>query len=258
MVNMTPFIGNERGKQMNKLSVIIITYNEQKRIGQLLEDLNNQVFKDFEVIVVDSNSDDDTLLVAAQYETCFDEFRVHKMEKRGVSLGRNVGANLAKYERILFLDADVRLHERFLSKAIKKLDKSKLEIAGVYMGASRLGLPTKLSYGMFNVGIYLTQFFFPTAVGACIFSTKRLHRELGGFNERINLCEDCDYVNRASKTWRFRMLAMTFQFDPRRLKQDGVLKMGYLYIRANVRRFFIGEMYNNEIEYKFGHYHENN
>lgn len=242
---------------MKKLTVIIITYNEQKRIGRLLEDLNNQHYKDFEVVLVDSNSEDGTRDVAARYQHRFDEFSIHKMEDRGVSLGRNVGASLAKYERLLFLDADVRLPADFLSSAVRKLDSSKLEIAGVYMGASRLGISKKLGYGLFNIGLYATQFFFPTAVGACIFSTKRLHQEIGGFDERISLCEDCDYVKRASKTWRYRMLTMTFQFDPRRLNQDGFLKMGYLYAKANVRRFFVGEMKHNEIKYEFGHYHEN-
>nr|MCC4820725.1 glycosyl transferase [Vibrio lentus] len=105
-------------------------------------------------------------------------------------------------------------------------------------------------------GLFTTQFFFPTAIGACIFSTKRAHDEIGGFDEEIVLCEDCDYVKRASKTWRFRFLNMTFGFDPRRLDQDGVVKTGSTYLKANVRRFFKGEMRNNEMNYKFGHYKE--
>lgn len=243
---------------MNKLSVIIITLNEEKRIGRLLEDLKNQHFRGFEVIVVDSNSEDKTREIAGQYEKYFDEFRVHKMETRGVSLGRNTGAELANYDRLLFLDADVRLEPNFLLKAVDKLETSKLEIAGVYMGAKNLNVIHKFGYSLFNAGLFLTQFSFPTAVGACIFSTKRLHQELGGFDQQINLCEDCDYVKRAGKTWRYRMLNMTFQFDPRRLTQEGLLKMGGVYFRANVRRFFLGEMRNNEIKYEFGHYEEKN
>lgn len=178
------------------------------------------------------------------------------MGTRGVSLGRNTGAELAKHERILFLDADVRLDATFLTNALSQLQDKQLEVAGVYMGAKSLPLVHKFGYGLFNLGLFITQYTFPTAVGACIFSTKSAHVKLNGFDEQIVLCEDCDYVKRASKTWRFRFLNLTFGFDPRRLDQDGVFKMGATYLKANVRRFFFGEMKNNEMEYKFGHYKE--
>jgi hypothetical protein len=89
-----------------------------------------------------------------------------------------------------------------------------------------------------------------------LFSTKRVHNEIDGFDESITLCEDCDYVKRAAKTWRYRMLPITFTFDPRRLEQEGFIKMGLTYLKANVRRFFFGEMRNQEMEYKFDNYNE--
>ncbi|MEZ8703469.1 glycosyltransferase family 2 protein [Vibrio cyclitrophicus] len=241
---------------MEPVSIIVITLNEEKRIGRLMEELSVQTHQEFEVIVVDSNSEDNTREVAQAYESALPNLTVHYMETRGVSLGRNTGASLAQYNRILFLDADVSLPRNFLAKALYELDEKKLEVAGVYMSSKGLPLVHKFGYGVFNAGLFATQFFFPTAIGACIFSTKRVHDEIGGFDEEIVLCEDCDYVKRASKTWRFRFLNMTFGFDPRRLDQDGVVKTGSTYLKANVRRFFKGEMRNNEMNYKFGHYKE--
>lgn len=223
---------------MSKLSVIVITLNEEKCIGRLMEDLSKQYFRDFEVILIDLNSDDATCEVAAAYEKRLPSLTIHKMEQRGVSLGRNTGANMANNERLLFLDADVRLEPEFLTQAINQLESKKLEVAGVYMGAKNLPFIHKAGYALFNLGLFSTQFIFPTAVGACIFSTKRVHDEIGGFDEKIILCEDCDYVKRAGKTWRFRLLNLTFGFDPRRLDQDGVFKMGMTYLKANIRRFF--------------------
>lgn len=239
---------------MNAVSVVIITLNEERRIGRLLEDLSKQIYQDFEVIVVDSNSDDATCEVAEAYALALPQLTVHKMEKRGVSLGRNVGAELASNERILFLDADVRLDPLFLLKAVNKLEEKKLEVAGVYLGAKGQKAEMKAGYWLMNAGLFITQFLFPTAVGACIFSTRRLHNDIGGFDESISLCEDCDYVNRASNTWKFRMLPMSFQFDSRRLQQDGTLKTGFKYLKANCFRLFRGEIRDNEIEYRFGHY----
>lgn len=239
---------------MESVSIVVITLNEEKRIGRLMEELSAQTHQDFEVIVVDSNSDDSTREVAQAYESALPKLTVHNMNQRGVSLGRNTGAAMAKHERILFLDADVTLSRNFLACALSELQERKLEVAGVYMSAKGLPLLHKLGYNLFNIGLFTTQYFFPTAVGACIFSTKRAHQGVGGFDEEIVLCEDCDYVKRASKTWRFRFLKLTFGFDPRRLDQDGMVTMGMTYLKANVRRFFKGEMRNNEINYQFGHY----
>ncbi|MGF1909834.1 glycosyltransferase [Vibrio kasasachensis] len=241
---------------MGPVSIVVITLNEEKRIGRLLSDLSQQTHQQFEVVLVDSNSEDSTCQVATAYEDSLPKLTIHKMDKRGVSLGRNIGASLVENDRILFLDADVRLEANFLANAVSQLEEKQLEVAGVYMGAKHLPLAHKLGYGLFNLGLFATQYSFPTAVGACIFSTKRVHKEIGGFDEQITLCEDCDYVRRASRTWRFRFLKLTFGFDPRRLDQDGIFKMGATYLKANVRRFFFGEMRNNEMNYQFGHYKE--
>ncbi|WED23622.1 glycosyltransferase [Vibrio sp. JC009] len=241
---------------MSPLSIVIITLNEEKRIDRLLTDLSEQTHQNFEVILVDSNSEDATCEVAQEYQEVLPELTVHKMETRGVSLGRNTGAALAKHERILFLDADVCLEPNFLIKALEQLDKKGLEVAGVYLGSSNLPMMYRLGYNAINLGMFATQYGFPTAVGACIFSTRRAHQHVGGFDENISLCEDCDYVKRLSRTFRFRFIPVTFQFDARRLEQDGLFSTGLVYLKANLRRFFFGEIRKNEIEYRFGHYED--
>ncbi|KKD60489.1 glycosyl transferase [Grimontia sp. AD028] len=241
---------------MEPISVVIITLNEEKRIGRLLDDLVNQTHQDFEVVLVDSNSDDATRDVARSFEKHLPALTVHRMESRGVSLGRNTGASIANHERVLFMDADVRLEPEFLEKSLKELNEKNLQVAGVYMGAKALPAVQKVCYAAFNGGMFATQFFFPTAVGACIFSTRTAHKQLEGFDEKITLCEDCDYVRRASKLMRFRFINQAFQFDPRRLDQDGMVATGFVYLKANFRRFFFGEMRNNEMEYRFGHYQD--
>ena len=106
---------------MEPVSIVVITLNEEKRIGRLMEELSVQTHQEFEVIVVDSNSEDNTREVAQAYESALPELTVHHMEERGVSLGRNTGASLAKHSRILFLDADVSLPRNFLAKALYEL-----------------------------------------------------------------------------------------------------------------------------------------
>lgn len=242
-----------------KLSIVIITLNEEKTIGRLLKNLENQSFQNFETIVVDSNSVDNTEKVAKENAQKLKKFTFHKMKKRGASLGRNTGAGLASNERILFLDSDVKFENDFLEKTLNHLQKKKIDIASCYIKQDNFKFIYFLGYALINIGFYLTQFFSPTAVGACIFSTKTIHKKISGFDEEIYLCEDADYVNRASQFGKFKMLPIFFVFDNRRMEQDGVWKTVYKYFKANFIRFFLRRELKKdtcEIEYEFGHYNK--
>lgn len=239
-----------------KLSIIIITLNEQDRLPRLLSDLAAQTFGDFEVIHVDSNSDDETVSQSRQAASDFDRYKIVEMSQRGVSLGRNVGASHAKSKRLLFLDADTRLPANFLEESLKELAQAHADVGVVCMSAEGLNVLYRIGFGAFNLGIRATSLFFPTAIGACLFSTPEVHRTIGGFDESLSLCEDCNYALKAHRCGMFRTLVPKnkFQFDPRRLRQDGFVATGFLYLRANLHRFFIGELHKKEIPYAFGHY----
>ena len=239
-----------------KLSIVIITLNEQERLPRLLDDLAVQSWKDFEIIHVDSNSDDATVALSKDQASRFPAYRVIEMTDRGVSLGRNRGAAAARGKRLLFLDADTRLAPDFLEIAVRELDNGTADVGIVLMSSKNLPVLQKLGFGAFNFGIRLTKVFFPSAIVACLFSTPDIHSAIGGFDERIQLCEDCDYVLRASsrKEHKQIIISQKFRFDPRRLDQDGLLATGLIYVKANLRRLFSGELRNQEIAYQFGHY----
>ena len=129
-----------------KLSVIIINLNEEARLPRLLDDLAAQTWRDFEIVHVDSNSDDGTLDVSEAARPRFGAYRIVAMTARGVSLGRNVGARHARGERLLFLDADTRLSPGFLETAMGELDARRLDAGVVWMSAEGLGLPYRVGF----------------------------------------------------------------------------------------------------------------
>ncbi len=242
-----------------KISIIIITLNEEKTIGRLLSNLKKQTIQNYEIIVVDSNSEDKTIQTAKSYLPSIPELTIHRMRTRGASLGRNTGANLAKYEKILFLDSDVQLKENFLENLLKQANKNKIEIGSCYIKLIKFNILQEIGYGLTNIGFFLTQYFSPTAVGACILSSKTIHQKINGFDEEIYLCEDCDYVKRASKYGKFKMIPQTFYFDNRRMEFEGNFKTTLKYLQANLTRmFFKKELKKDDckIEYKFGHYNK--
>lgn len=241
---------------MPSLSVIIITLNEEERLPRLLRDLRQQTWQDFEIIHVDSCSSDQTVMASRDWRGCFDFYNIIEMQERGVSLGRNTGARHAICDKFLFLDADTRLAPDFLERAMQELQQRDLEVGIVCMDSTGLPLRHKIGFSVFNLGIRLSSLFFPTAIGACLFSEREIHDEINGFDEQLSLCEDCNYVLKASKAQlsTLGILRTRFSFDPRRLDQDGSIKTGMTYLRANLHRFFHGELVNDQIPYEFGHY----
>lgn len=104
------------------ISVVMPAYNTGKYIGEALESILNQTFQEFEIIVVDDGSTDNTVEVVRRYMEKDDRIRLIQNAHGGVGHARNTGLYAAKYDWIALLDSDdVALPERFEKqvKAIK-------------------------------------------------------------------------------------------------------------------------------------------
>ncbi len=107
-----------------RVSVIIPTLNEEKYIERCLFSLRDQDFDcPYEIIIVDSASEDDTIKIAEKYAD-----KIIVIKEKGAGLARNVGAREAKSEILIFLDADTFVLKNFL-KAITKPFEDKDVIA---------------------------------------------------------------------------------------------------------------------------------
>ena len=91
---------------ITKISIIIPCYNYSHFLPQALQSVINQSFKDWECIIVNDGSTDDTQLVAEKYSILDSRIKVYNTFKRGVSSARNLGISLSNGEFIQFLDAD--------------------------------------------------------------------------------------------------------------------------------------------------------
>jgi glycosyltransferase involved in cell wall biosynthesis len=87
---------------MPTVSVIIPTFNRAAMLKQAVESVLSQDFRDFELIVVDDGSTDDTMAVLASYPLA----SVIRQPHRGVSTARNAGIKTATGRFIAFLDSD--------------------------------------------------------------------------------------------------------------------------------------------------------
>ena len=87
-----------------KFSVVIPLYNKEHYIEATIRSVLNQTCRDFEVLVVDDGSRDNSLALARKFES--DRVRIIPQENQGVSVARNTGIRNARGEFICFLDAD--------------------------------------------------------------------------------------------------------------------------------------------------------
>jgi glycosyltransferase involved in cell wall biosynthesis len=85
------------------ISVIIPTYNRADLLREALASIASQEFRDFETIVVDDGSKDDTGKVA---QGCGFPVRFHRQENQGPGAARNAGIGLARGQYVAFLDSD--------------------------------------------------------------------------------------------------------------------------------------------------------
>ena len=95
------------------ISVVIPLYNKEKQIAHTIQSVFNQTFQDFEVVIVDDGSTDES---AAEVEKfCDSRIRLIHQENAGVAAARNRGIEEAKGDLIAFLDADDEWKPEYLA-----------------------------------------------------------------------------------------------------------------------------------------------
>lgn len=99
-----------------KFSIVIPAYNAEKTLGACLRSVQEQIFSDFEAIIVNDGSIDGTHLVVAPFLQTDFRFRYICQENQGVSAARNRAIAEAKGEFIVFLDSDDRYDQGYLQE----------------------------------------------------------------------------------------------------------------------------------------------
>ena len=101
---------------MNKISVIVPIYNVENYILFTLKSIINQTFKDFELILVNDGSTDNSIKVASDYLNSVNkDFELITQKNAGVSSARNKGIRSSNCEWIICIDSDDILESDFLS-----------------------------------------------------------------------------------------------------------------------------------------------
>jgi glycosyltransferase involved in cell wall biosynthesis len=185
-----------------KVSVIIPAYNAAETIAETIESLLAQTLLSWEAIVVDDGSTDATGEIVRGFVQRDARFRMIAQSNAGESAARNAGISQARYDWLLFLDADDWISPIHLERMTKEL-LSDPELDAVHCGYARVA-----SDGTLVVDTYQPPSgdMFPTLarraafpVHACIVR-KSLVEDVGRFDTSLRTCPDWDLWQRIART----------------------------------------------------------
>ena len=231
-----------------KISIIIPTYNEEEYLPKLLESIKSQDFTDYEVIVADAQSDDNTREIAKDYGCVV-------VEGGLPGPGRNRGAEVAQGEILLFLDSDLELTENYLSNVVEEFESEELGIAITQMTPLSEKKRDKYLHDLANWFMIAVENIKPHGAGCYgIISKKELHDEVGGFDENLNFGEDTDYIERVAEISEFKVLRNArIGVSTRRLEEEGLYTLLKQYGKSTVNDFRGKRTSAEDLGYEFGH-----
>ena len=210
-------------KTIKKISVVIPAYNEEDWIELPLKSLSNQDYDaEYEVIVVDKNSNDDTQKIARDYGA-----RVINEPREGVSQARQTGFKAANYPIIASTDADTIVPEDWLATINETFQNP--QVVGTYGSCtfydSTLYHNLLAKYG-FSAFLRINSIMGkPLFIGFNMAVSKEAFDHTRGFDSKIKSAEDVDLSQRVKSEGEIVYNKnLTVKTSDRRLRNWGLLK----------------------------------
>jgi len=185
-----------------KVSVVIATYNRARFLPETIESVLKQRFRDFELIVVDDGSTDETREVLRSYG---DRVRSFYQENRGPSAARNLGIRQARGQWIAIQDSDDLCTPDHLEVLFGFAEKNPglgmVFANGAYLGGPEHNretiIPEEKSRRLAQQGVKLADLFDKSIVRlqAALISREYLEA-IGGLDENLHICMDLDLAFR--------------------------------------------------------------
>ena len=235
-------------------SIIIPVLNEAARLPGLLSMFAGQTFQDFELIIVDAKSEDDSIRMLKSFTASF-PLRVLSSEKRNAGFQRNLGAKSASANNLLFFDADTVITDDFLAAFKLQLEKYHPDFASTRFVASTRNIFDRALAYFASVSMFvLARWNFPFMSASQLFFRREAYDKMGGFDTSVLISDDHELVQRAARLGfggrLFFNPVHTFSF--RRFEREGRLKVLAKYCKALCFMIVKGPIRTPIYEYKMG------
>jgi len=229
------------------ISVIIPTLNEGKVILRCMKSLSKQTFKDFEIVIVDSGSKDETLSIVKKYTK-----RIIYEPRRGVPLARNRGVRECKGDIVVCTDGDSVYPTDWLEKIAKHFEDKEVVAVGGPIAPAENKLKHRL---IFKV---TTDYFarFAKLFGFIVFQgsnssfRRDAYEKAKGYNENIRTLDDNELPNRIKKLGKVVFdPSLVIKTSTRRFEKAGYVRETLHYWKAYFDLYILKK--GTSDEYKF-------
>lgn len=197
-------------KNRPTVSVIIPTYNRAHLVGRAIGSVLNQTYQDFELIVVDDGSTDNTEEVVKSIKDPRIRYTRHD-QNRGGSAARNSGIKMARGEYIAFQDSDDEWLPEKLEKQMRVFENAPAEVGVVYTGFWRIEgekktyIPSdKITRKEGNIHGQLLKGNFVTTQATVV--KRECFKKAGMFDEHLPRFQDWELFIRISKYYDFKCI----------------------------------------------------
>lgn len=179
---------------MNELiSVIIPNFNRDQLIEKAIDSILNQTYQNFEIIVVDDNSEDKSKEVISKYMELDSRVKGYFLkENRGANYCRNKGVKISRGKFLAFLDSDDQFVKEKLEIQMKTYEENfKENNLGIIFSAHEINQEKTPAT---DILVQLRDVMFRNDLGgfSTIFLPKKIFNEVGGLDETMKSCQDWD------------------------------------------------------------------
>jgi glycosyltransferase involved in cell wall biosynthesis len=183
---------------MNKpeISVVTAVYNRENYIKRAINSLLKQTYSNWELIVIDDGSMDNTPAILREYQAKYKNIKVVRTKHTNLSSSRNAGIELSGGKYITFLDSDDEFLPSHLETRYNYMTNHP-DIDLLHGGITVIGESFVADKDDLNKYIPLSD----CAIGATFFGKSEVFESLGGFNE-LQYGEDSEFLERAEKIFK--------------------------------------------------------
>ena len=183
-----------------KVSVVITYYNQGRFLGEAIESVLEQSFSQWELIVVDDGSVDESSEVASLYP----EVKLVKQQNLGLAAARNAGLAASSGKYVVFLDADDRLLPDALEVGAHRLDTHQdcAFAYGRYRLITKDGMRIPWAQRQSTDGEPYRRLLISKYIGmhAAVVYMRAIFEDVGGFNTSLAACHDYEMYLRITRT----------------------------------------------------------
>jgi glycosyltransferase involved in cell wall biosynthesis len=179
---------------MPRCSIIIPTFNSAKTLDRTLHSIVNQIFKDYEVLIVDGLSTDETLQIGARYSGTDSRIRVISGKDSGIYDAMNKGIDAARGEWLFFIGSDDIFHDPFVLEKVftQRIPPDNKVMYGNarILGDTAWAVDGTVYDGKFDTRKLLNKNICHQAI---FYETAFVKASIGYYNLKYRLCSDWDF-----------------------------------------------------------------